>query len=130
MPSTIAINVLADNHNRKGFSLKRLKYLVMDEADRLLDLDFGPILDKILKVLPREGRHTYLFSATMSTKVESLQRAALQNPVRVSISSSSHQVVSTLVQRYVFLPHKYKDLYLIVSTECKLHVLYQRALKQ
>ncbi|KAF1978663.1 DEAD-domain-containing protein [Bimuria novae-zelandiae CBS 107.79] len=99
--------------NTKGFSLKHLKYLVMDEADRLLDLDFGPILDKILKVLPREGRHTYLFSATMSTKVENLQRAALHNPVRVSISSSSHQVVSTLMQRYIFLPHKHKDLYLI-----------------
>ncbi|CAN9404106.1 unnamed protein product [Alternaria alternata] len=66
--------------NTKGFSLKHLKYMVLDEADRLLDLDFGPVLDKILKVLPREGRHTYLFSATMSSKVESLQRAALQNP--------------------------------------------------
>ncbi|RYN41948.1 ATP-dependent rRNA helicase [Alternaria arborescens] len=99
--------------NTKGFSLKHLKYMVLDEADRLLDLDFGPVLDKILKVLPREGRHTYLFSATMSSKVESLQRAALQNPVRVSISSSSHQVVSTLLQRYIFLPFKWKDLYLI-----------------
>jgi superfamily II DNA/RNA helicase len=46
----------------KGFSLRTLKYLVMDEADRLLDLDFGPVLDKILKVLPREGRRTYPFS--------------------------------------------------------------------
>lgn len=50
--------------NTKGFSLRNLKYLVMDEADRLLDLDFGTVIDKILKVLPREGRHTYLFSAT------------------------------------------------------------------
>lgn len=90
--------------NTKGFSLKYLKYLVMDEADRLLDLDFGPILDKILKVLPREGRHTYLFSATMSSKVESLQRASLSNPVRVSISSSSHQIVSSLLQRLIILP--------------------------
>ncbi|KAG9723611.1 putative ATP-dependent rRNA helicase rrp3, partial [Aureobasidium melanogenum] len=54
--------------NTKGFSLRTLKYLVMDEADRLLDLDFGPILDKILKVIPKE-RRTYLFSATMSSKV-------------------------------------------------------------
>ena len=35
--------------NTKGFSLRTLKYLVMDEADRLLDLDFGDIIDKILK---------------------------------------------------------------------------------
>ena len=40
--------------NTRGFSLRSLKYLVMDEADRLLDLDFGAIIDKILKVLPRE----------------------------------------------------------------------------
>ncbi|KAF2464754.1 ATP-dependent rRNA helicase RRP3 [Lindgomyces ingoldianus] len=99
--------------NTKGFSLRYLKYLVMDEADRLLDLDFGPILDKILKVLPREGRHTYLFSATMSSKVESLQRASLHNPLRVSISTSSHQTVASLLQKYIFVPYKHKDLYLI-----------------
>ncbi|PNS20810.1 hypothetical protein CAC42_2741 [Sphaceloma murrayae] len=98
--------------NTKGFSLRTLKYLVMDEADRLLDLDFGPILDKILRVLPRE-RRTYLFSATMSSKVESLQRASLSNPLRVSISSSSYQTVSTLLQSYIFIPHKHKDMYLV-----------------
>ena len=90
--------------NTKGFSLRSLKYLVMDEADRLLDLDFGAIIDKILKVLPRE-RRTYLFSATMTSKVESLQRASLSNPLRVSISTNRYQTVSTLLQSYVFLPH-------------------------
>ncbi|SLM39747.1 atp-dependent rrna helicase rrp3 [Lasallia pustulata] len=98
--------------NTKGFSLRGLKYLVMDEADRLLDLDFGPILDKILKVLPKE-RRTYLFSATMTSKVESLQRASLSNPLRVSISTSKYQTVSTLLQSYLFFPHKDKDLYLV-----------------
>ena len=86
--------------NTKGFSLKALKYLVslesrfnatannqiMDEADRLLDMDFGPIIDKILKVIPKE-RNTYLFSATMTTKVAKLQRASLNKPVRVEVSS-------------------------------------------
>lgn len=57
----------------------------MDEADRLLDMDFGPIIDKILKVLPKD-RHTYLFSATMTTKVEKLQRASLSSPARVEVS--------------------------------------------
>ncbi|RQM07356.1 hypothetical protein DH86_00003091 [Scytalidium sp. 3C] len=98
--------------NTKGFSLRSLKYLVMDEADRLLDLDFGPILEKILKVLPRE-RRTYLFSATMSSKVESLQRASLRDPLRVSISSNKYQTVSTLLQTYLFIPHPHKDTYLI-----------------
>ncbi len=72
--------------NTKGFSLKSLKYLVMDEADRLLDMDFGPIIDKILKEIPKE-RKTYLFSATMTTKVAKLQRASLVNPIRVEVST-------------------------------------------
>ncbi|KAI7294458.1 ATP-dependent rRNA helicase, partial [Hortaea werneckii] len=91
--------------NTKGFSLRPLKYLVMDEADRLLDLDFGPILDKVLQVLPRD-RRTMLFSATMNTKLDNLTRAALQSPVRVSISTSSYQTVKNLVQSYLFIPHK------------------------
>ncbi|RDL31975.1 uncharacterized protein BP5553_09377 [Venustampulla echinocandica] len=103
--------------NTKGFSLRQLKYLVLDEADRLLDLDFGPILDKVLKILPK--RTTYLFSATMSSKVESLQRASLSNPVRVS-ATTEHQTVSTLLQSYIFIPFKHKDVYLI-------HTLDERA---
>lgn len=98
--------------NTKGFTLRALKYLVMDEADRLLDMDFGPLLDKILKVLPRE-RRTFLFSATLSSKVESLQRASLSNPLRVSVSSSKYQTVSTLQQYFLLRPHKHKDVYLI-----------------
>jgi len=58
----------------------------LDEADRLLDMDFGPSIDKILKVIPKE-RITYLFSATMTTKVAKLQRASLSNPVRVEVST-------------------------------------------
>ncbi|KAK5996741.1 ATP-dependent rRNA helicase RRP3 [Cladobotryum mycophilum] len=96
----------------KGFSLRGLKYLVMDEADRLLDMDFGPSIDKILKFVPRE-RRTYLFSATMSSKVESLQRASLRDPIRVSVSSNKYQTVSTLLQHYMFVPHTKKDTYLI-----------------
>ncbi|PWY76294.1 ATP-dependent rRNA helicase rrp3 [Aspergillus heteromorphus CBS 117.55] len=102
--------------NTKGFSLRALRFLVMDEADRLLDMDFGPLLDKILKVLPRE-RRTFLFSATMSSKVESLQRASLSNPLRVSVSTSKYQTVSTLLQSYLFIPQKHKDLYLVYLLE-------------
>ncbi|RPB08955.1 DEAD-domain-containing protein [Morchella conica CCBAS932] len=97
--------------NTKGFSLRTLKYLVMDEADRLLDMDFGPILDKILKVIPKM-RNTYLFSATMTSKVEKLQRASLNAPVRVEVGSK-YSTVSTLIQRFLFIPFKHKDTYLV-----------------
>ncbi|KAI0485337.1 P-loop containing nucleoside triphosphate hydrolase protein [Xylariaceae sp. FL0804] len=96
----------------KGFKLSNLKFFVIDEADRLLDMDFGPILDKLLKFLPRE-RRTFLFSATMSSKIESLQRASLRDPLRVAVSSNKYQTVKTLQQFYVFIPHKWKDVYLI-----------------
>lgn len=96
--------------NTKGFSLSKLKYLVLDEADRLLDLDFGTEIDKLLKVIPRE-RNTFLFSATMTTKVAKLQRASLTDPVKVEVSSK-YATVSTLIQNYLFIPAKLKDTYL------------------
>lgn len=97
--------------NTKGFSLRHLKFLVMDEADRLLDLEFGPVLDKILKIIPKE-RTTYLFSATMTSKIEKLQRASLSNPVRVSVSNK-YATVETLVQTLMVVPDGYKNTYLI-----------------
>ena len=97
--------------NTKGFSLKKCKYLVLDEADRLLDLDFGPALDKILKVLPRE-RRTFLFSATMTSKVEKLQRASVVNPVRIQVGQK-YSTVSKLKQSYLFFPNKLKDAYAV-----------------
>ncbi|XP_062589717.1 uncharacterized protein LOC134251342 [Saccostrea cucullata] len=97
--------------NTKGFNLRSLKYLVMDEADRILNMDFEQEVDKILKVIPRE-RRTLLFSATMTKKVAKLQRASLQNPVRVEVSSK-YQTVDKLQQYYLFIPVKFKDVYLV-----------------
>lgn len=97
--------------NTKGFSLRALKFLVMDEADRILNMDFEEELDKILKVIPRE-RRTYLFSATMTKKVSKLERASLRDPVRVEINSR-YKTVDTLVQQYIFIPQKYKEAYLV-----------------
>lgn len=97
--------------NTKGFSLRALKYLVMDEADRILNMDFEVEVDKILKVIPRE-RRTFLFSATMTKKVKKLQRACLQDPVKVEVSTK-YQTVEKLLQYYVFIPVKFKDAYLM-----------------
>ncbi|KAF8594479.1 DEAD-domain-containing protein, partial [Ceratobasidium sp. AG-I] len=97
--------------NTKGFSLRGLRYLVLDEADRLLDVDFGPAIDKILKVLPRE-RNAFLFSATMSTKVAKLQRASPRNPVRVEVNGK-YSTASTLLQYYLLTPFVNKDVHLV-----------------
>ncbi|XP_011494983.1 PREDICTED: probable ATP-dependent RNA helicase DDX47 [Ceratosolen solmsi marchali] len=97
--------------NTKGFNLRSLKFLVMDEADRILNMDFEVEVDKILRVIPRE-RRTLLFSATMTKKVHKLQRASLQNPVKIEVSTK-YQTVEKLKQYYVFIPIKFKDVYLV-----------------
>ncbi|KAL4588956.1 hypothetical protein LXL04_001856 [Taraxacum kok-saghyz] len=97
--------------NTKGFSLRSIKYLVLDEADRLLNEDFEKSLDEILNAIPRE-RRTYLFSATMTKKVQKLQRACLRNPVKIE-AASKYSTVDTLKQQYRFVPAKHKDCYLL-----------------
>ncbi|KAI3698796.1 hypothetical protein L2E82_42624 [Cichorium intybus] len=69
---------------------------VLDEADRLLNEDFDKSLDEILNAIPRE-RRTYLFSATMTKKVQKLQRACLRNPVKIE-AASKYSTVDTLNQ--------------------------------
>lgn len=95
----------------KGFNLSALKYLVLDEADRILNMDFEKEVDKILEQIPRD-RRTYLFSATMTKKVVKLQRASLKDPVRIEVSTK-FQTVDHLKQYYIFIPAKYKDVYLV-----------------
>jgi ATP-dependent RNA helicase DDX47/RRP3 len=110
--------------NTKGFTLRALRHLVLDEADKLLDMDFEAEIDQILKAAPRpggggtssslsspQGRRTLLFSATMTSKVQKLQRACLSSPVKVEVSAK-YSTVDTLRQQYVFCPAKYKDAHL------------------
>lgn len=78
----------------------------MDEADRILNMDFEFEVDKILKVIPRE-RRTFLFSATMTKKVQKLQRASLRDPVKVEVSTK-YQTVEQLQQYYLFIPVRFK----------------------
>ena len=103
---------LADHlANTKGFSLSKLKFLVLDEADKLLNMDFEKQITQILSVIPKH-RTTFLFSATMTSKVKKLQRACLNNAVKLEVNSK-YSTVSSLVQNYLFIPAKYKDTYLV-----------------
>ncbi|XP_071732507.1 DEAD-box ATP-dependent RNA helicase 10-like [Rutidosis leptorrhynchoides] len=96
--------------NTKGFSLRNIKYLVLDEADRLLNEDFEKSLDVILNAVPRD-RRTYLFSATMTKKVKKLQRACLRNPVK--IEATHDLIVRNLKQQLYVVSAKHKDYYLV-----------------
>jgi superfamily II DNA/RNA helicase len=73
-------------------------------------MDFEKELDVILGACPKE-RNTFLFSATMTSKVKKLQRASLTDPVKVEVSSK-YGTVKTLLQQYLFVPAKHKDCFL------------------
>ena len=72
--------------NTKGFHLRGCKCLVMDEADRMLSMDFEAELDAICQAIPGRRRSSMLFSATMTSKVAKLQRASLHKPVKVEVN--------------------------------------------
>jgi ATP-dependent RNA helicase DDX47/RRP3 len=92
--------------NTKGLPLHQLNYLVLDEADKLLNMDFEQEINKILEIIPKT-RKTFLFSATMTNKVTKLQRASLKDPVKIEVSGK-YQTVKTLTQNYLFIPAKFK----------------------
>ena len=79
---------LLDHMWNGTISLLKMQILVLDEADRMLDMGFAPQINQILEALPEE-RQTLLFSATMPTDVADLVRASVKDPVRVTIGKSA-----------------------------------------
>ncbi len=77
-----------EEHLVKGsLKLDDLELLVLDEADRMLEMGFAPTLDKIMTFAPK-SRQTLLFSATFPKQIEQLASALLTNPTRVTIESA------------------------------------------
>ncbi|GAB7325129.1 hypothetical protein MBLNU13_g09212t1 [Cladosporium sp. NU13] len=81
------IDLLAANNGRVT-NLRRVTYVVMDEADRMFDMGFEPQITKIL-VNVRPDRQTILFSATFPPKMELMARKALRNPVEILVGGKS-----------------------------------------
>jgi ATP-dependent RNA helicase RhlE len=76
---------LLDLYNQKAVSFKQLEILVLDEADRMLDMGFLRDIKKVLSVLPKQ-RQNLLFSATFSEDIRDLARGLVNNPVEISVS--------------------------------------------
>ena len=73
-----------DHIERKSLNLSRVKYLVLDETDRMLDMGFTPQIEVILKFIPKDHQ-TLLFSATLPENILKISQKYLNNPERVSV---------------------------------------------
>ncbi len=79
---------LLDIYERGRLLLPDIRYLVIDEADRMLDMGFIPDVEKIVKALPK-NRQTLLFSATLDPQVKKIAAAFLRNPKTVNVTPPS-----------------------------------------
>lgn len=85
--------------NSQGVELDQVEVLILDEADRLLEMGFTDEVTELVKFCPI-GRQTLLFSATMTDKVDELVKLSLNKPVRIRVNSADH-VVDRLVQEFI-----------------------------
>ena len=95
---------LLDHMERGGLLLTGIEMLVIDEADRMLDMGFIPDIEKICKLLPFT-RQTMFFSATMPPEIHRLTTQFLHNPVRIEASAPSSTAAS-IEQYLVKVPHE------------------------
>jgi ATP-dependent RNA helicase RhlE len=89
---------LLDHIEAKNCVLNQVEYVVLDEADRMLDIGFLPDLQRILSYLPKQ-RTTLLFSATFSPEIKRLAGSYLQDPVTIEVARSN-ATASTVEQHF------------------------------
>jgi len=102
---------LLDHMERRNVDFRGLQVLVLDEADRMLDMGFLPDVRRIVNTLPRE-RQTLLFSATMPPEVEGLARSILRDPIRIAVSPP-HRPPSTIRHEAFPVPQHLKTAMLV-----------------
>ncbi len=93
---------LLDHFQRGRVMLMGVEILVIDEADRMLDMGFIPDIEKICKLLPPK-RQTLFFSATMPPEITRLVQQFLRNPVRIEVAKPA-TTAKTITQRFCFCP--------------------------
>jgi ATP-dependent RNA helicase RhlE len=102
---------LLDHLDRQNVDFEALEFLVLDEADRMLDMGFAPQINRVVEHLPRY-RQTLLFSATMPGEVEALSRKYLRKPVVVQVGRRS-EAASTVTHAVYPVPRERKTALLI-----------------
>lgn len=91
---------LLDHANQRTVDLSKVEILVLDEADRMLDMGFMPDIKRVLQLLPKQ-RQNLMFSATFSGDIRKLAEGFLKNPVSIDIAPRNSAVTS-VDQRVVF----------------------------
>ena len=102
---------LLDHMERQNVAFDDLEVLVLDEADRMLDMGFAPQLNRIVADIPKY-RQTLLFSATMPPEVEALARKYLRKPVVVQVGIRT-QAASTVTHAVYPVPRDRKSALLV-----------------
>lgn len=100
---------LQDFITRKFADLRHVKILVLDEADRMLDMGFLPSIRRILQVLPQK-RQTLCYSATMEQSVAALVNDYMREPVRIALGSTLKPAESVQLQAYEVRPSEKLDV--------------------
>ena len=100
---------LQDLTDRKFADLRHVKVLVLDEADRMLDMGFLPAIRRILAVLPK-NRQTLCFSATLEQSVAGLVHEYMRDPVRVALGSVLKPAESVELKAYEVRPGEKLDV--------------------
>lgn len=124
--------VLDHLKSTKSFSLKNIRWLICDEADRLLDMGFENQIKEIISTLQSQKDdqkwQTVLLSATLPNKLENLAKVALQNPIRIQLSDEqsldaeeAFAIPSNLVQHIVVVPSKLRLISLMLFIKWRLN---------
>ena len=92
---------LLDHIEAKNVVLNQVEYVVLDEADRMLDIGFLPDLQRILSYLPKQ-RTTLLFSATFSPEIKRLASSYLQDPITIEVARPN-ETATTITQHFYSL---------------------------
>jgi len=117
---------LEDFLDRRLIDFRSLQMLILDEADRMLDMGFLPAIRRIASVLPKE-RQTLCFSATLEASVVHLVNDYMRNPVRLAFGSTLKPSENVRVQAYeVAVDRKQETLYRLLSKETNRCLVFAR----
>ncbi|UTA67340.1 MULTISPECIES: DEAD/DEAH box helicase [Emticicia] len=118
-----------DLYLREEIGVKEIKVMVLDEADKMMDMGFMPQIRKILEVIPRK-RQNLLFSATFADKVEKLSEEFLEFPLRVEVTPQA-TTAETVKQRMYEVPNAQTKLnllkYIFETEEVQKAIIFTRS---